>query len=530
MGRYVNPDNEYFRTLIQSGRYVDKTALVSYMNSVLFSTQDQVVLTRPHRFGRTTACEMLAAYYSAGCDSKDLFAGLSAEKDPEYREHLNSHPVLFLRMQDFITADHIAGEPVVHNICRAVQEDLAKEYPSVVPGRDDDLPEYLCRVADQTGRRFIIIIDDMDLVFHHGKDDPDLRWHYFCFLRLLSRTSLTAHFLDGAFMTGLLPPMRMNTESGLSDYHEYTMVWQNLKEEYLGFTEAEVEEICRKYHVDMKEMKLWYQGYPMRRLGTVYCPYSVLQAAETGTFACHWEADASVKVLEKYLFLDVYRMKDAVEDLMNTGRTEVYRDVFNYDIARINTTDDVLDLLTHLGCLAYDRASHTVSIPNYEVHRYFVKALGQLHSPYRYMVERSDAVLEAIAEMDEETVSAVFELIHSRYSKGRYSDAGILRVAITTAFCNSEDGSYIAWEKLASAEGLAAVLLRPRKDSGVLPALVEMREGGPSENAIAHLEEAYAGLLQKKGYQGDVMLVGVWYDRETGKHACRMERMALASS
>ena len=94
MGIYVNPNNRKFCKVLKAGNYVDKTGLISYINSVLGTKDCETVFTRPRRFSKTTACKMLEAYYSAGADSEDLFKGREIEKDPTYREHLNKHPVI----------------------------------------------------------------------------------------------------------------------------------------------------------------------------------------------------------------------------------------------------------------------------------------------------------------------------------------------------------------------------------------------------------------------------------------------------
>lgn len=73
MGIYLNPGNEGFQRAVQSRIYVDKTGLIDYTNSVLGTEQDCICISRPRRFGKTMAADMLTAYYSRGCDSKALF-------------------------------------------------------------------------------------------------------------------------------------------------------------------------------------------------------------------------------------------------------------------------------------------------------------------------------------------------------------------------------------------------------------------------------------------------------------------------
>lgn len=76
MGIYLNPGNDGFQTAIRSEIYVDKTELIAYTNKYLGTEQRFFCVSRPRRFGKSMALNMLAAYYSRGCDSRELFAGL----------------------------------------------------------------------------------------------------------------------------------------------------------------------------------------------------------------------------------------------------------------------------------------------------------------------------------------------------------------------------------------------------------------------------------------------------------------------
>ena len=88
MGIYVNPGNSAFKEAVDSRIYVDKSNLISYTNSVLNTKQKKMCVSRPRRFGKSMATDMLVAYYSKGSDSKGLFCGRNIEKDPSFITHL----------------------------------------------------------------------------------------------------------------------------------------------------------------------------------------------------------------------------------------------------------------------------------------------------------------------------------------------------------------------------------------------------------------------------------------------------------
>ena len=76
MGVYINPGNEGFAESVHDEYYADKTGMIRFVNAALGTKRKEICFTRPRRFGKTTAANMLAAYYSCGCDSRNLFRGL----------------------------------------------------------------------------------------------------------------------------------------------------------------------------------------------------------------------------------------------------------------------------------------------------------------------------------------------------------------------------------------------------------------------------------------------------------------------
>ena len=84
MGIYLNPDNKGFEQAIRSKIYVDKTGLIACTNELLNTKERFACVSRPRRFGKSMALEMLAAYYGRGCDSRGLFAGLKIEGDSSF--------------------------------------------------------------------------------------------------------------------------------------------------------------------------------------------------------------------------------------------------------------------------------------------------------------------------------------------------------------------------------------------------------------------------------------------------------------
>lgn len=125
MGVYLNAGNEQFREAIRSKIYVDKTGLIAWTNRRLGTRDKYVCVSRPRRFGKTMAEEMLQAYYSEGCDSKALFTGLKIAADPSFADHLNKYSVLHLNIQEFLSGSP-AIEEMIFQISRSVLWDLKR--------------------------------------------------------------------------------------------------------------------------------------------------------------------------------------------------------------------------------------------------------------------------------------------------------------------------------------------------------------------------------------------------------------------
>ena len=126
MGNYLNPGNEKFRRMIQSEIYVDKTGMIKYTNSVLDTAQNYVCVSRPRRFGKSMAANMLTAYYSRGCNSKELFGKFEIAKDKDFEKYLNQYNTIFLNMQEFLSRSHNVEE-LIDRVKKLVMRDLLKD-------------------------------------------------------------------------------------------------------------------------------------------------------------------------------------------------------------------------------------------------------------------------------------------------------------------------------------------------------------------------------------------------------------------
>ena len=103
MGSYLNPGNFSFRGSLRSKIYVDKSKLIAKTNEVLCTEQKYICVSRPRRFGKSMAANMLAAYYDRSENTEDLFQNLAISREKSYEENLNQYDVIKINMQEFLS-------------------------------------------------------------------------------------------------------------------------------------------------------------------------------------------------------------------------------------------------------------------------------------------------------------------------------------------------------------------------------------------------------------------------------------------
>ena len=159
MGIYLNPGNELFQRALNSQIYVDKSELIAYTNKVIDSEQQYICVSRPRRFGKSMAANMLASYYGRDTDSRNQFEALKISKDASFEKHLNQYNVIFLNMQTFLSRTHDIDK-MIERIQTSLLKDLKRAYPDVNDMREEDLMDALYHVYGESRIPFVFIIDE----------------------------------------------------------------------------------------------------------------------------------------------------------------------------------------------------------------------------------------------------------------------------------------------------------------------------------------------------------------------------------
>lgn len=385
MGNYLNPGNEAFCKMINSEIYVDKTGLIKYTNRVVNTMQGYICVSRPRRFGKSMAANMLAAYYSRECNSKELFSGFEIAGSEDFEKYLNKYNTIFLNMQEFLSQSKDIMD-MLQLLQKSVLWELLEKYPDFRYFDNTNLARTMQDVYSNTKCPFVIIIDEWDCIFREYKTDKEAQEKYLDFLRNLMKDKSYIHL---AYMTGILPVKKYGTHSALNMFDEFSMIDPGPLASYAGFTEAEVRALCQKYDMDIEEVKNWYDGYSFEGVPSIYSPRSVVNCMRLRKIGNYWNQTETFEALQLYIDMNFDGLQDDVLSMIAGEKVPVNTGSFTNDMVTFRTEDDVLTLLIHLGYLGYDEVNQSVFIPNGEVRAEFVKE-------YENIIEKSRKYTECL--------------------------------------------------------------------------------------------------------------------------------------
>ncbi|MCM1577456.1 MAG: AAA family ATPase [Ruminococcus sp.] len=395
MGILLNPSNTAFKGAVNSEIYVDKSELLEFTNRLLGGEQKNICVSRPRRFGKSMTANMLCAYYSRGCRSKELFSPLKIASHKDFEKHLNKYNVIKINIIDYIDRSPTVKE-AMNAMTKRLLHELIRENPEADIFDPTDLTGVLEEIFTQTDIPFVFIIDEWDCVFRKKKSEEEIRY-YLNFLRSLLKDKPYSAL---CYMTGILPIKKYGEHSALNMFAEYSMTNSSPIERFTGFTEEETAALCAAYNMDFSEIKKWYDGYTVNGC-PVYSPNSVTEAVTRRKIDSYWTSTESYEALKIYIRMNFDGLRDAVTKLLAGESCPIDPGTFTNDMVTFCSGDDVLTLLVHLGYLAFDSLSKTVRIPNFEIAGHFastVKILGW--DEVAKALERSEELLKATLDMN----------------------------------------------------------------------------------------------------------------------------------
>ncbi len=535
MGIYINRGNSEFSDII-SHEYVDKTSLIPLINATLNSESRYSCVTRCRRFGKSMAANMLCAYYDKSCSSRELFRGLKAEQDSSFETFLNKYHVIYLDVTSF-TARPEFRKNIVRTIQNEIIYELKEAFPDVRYKENSDLMDVLSAIREYTGEKFFFIIDEWDAICREFperqklKGDPDtvaptILDEYVMLLRRLFKTQASNKVFAGAYLTGILPIKKYNTESALNNFCEYSMIRPGKMATTLGFTYDEVVSLCKKHGADMAEMESWYDGYRIGKASHMFNPYSVIKAINMESYGSYWTTTSAYDSVRTYIEMNFDGLKDDVIRMFAGESVDVDTTEFLNDMRIVRSKDDVLTVLIHLGYLAYDSERQQCYIPNKEVADEMNKAIKATSwASVAKTLQDSKSLLAATIAGNEEAVSKAIDVAHDEHTSIlSYNDENSLACVLTVAYIWARN-EYIIHREYATGKGYADLVMIPRRNVAKPALVIELKFNHTAIDQIKRKE--YPAKIAE--YTGDLLLVGINYDKETKQHSCKIESLPFAT-
>ena len=291
--------------------YVDKTLLIRD----LIDDHNMVTLfTRPRRFGKTLAMNMLKTYFEKTTeDTAQYFTDKKIWQCGEkYRALQGSFPVIMLTFKDvkygtwadsreairLIVKDELLRHPELMESA-SQDPDAQPFFDQLMKGTISDVELsrsllLLSRMLSRShGSRVVILIDEYDTPIQQGYSHGFYQ-EVISFMRnFLSGGLKDNPFLAFGVLTGIMRVSKENLFSGLNNPTVNTVLDEKYGE-YFGFTEEEVRRMAEDYRMEdsMGELRAWYDGY---RFGNteIYNPWSVMNYFASGGAAKPYWANTS---------------------------------------------------------------------------------------------------------------------------------------------------------------------------------------------------------------------------------------------
>ena len=530
MGIYVNPGNGGFQSALRSKIYIDKTGLLEYTNSVLGSEQRYICVSRPRRFGKSMTAEMLVAYYDKSCNSENMFGDLNISNSADFKKYMNRYPVIHVDVNDFLhrrdgkNGGSVSALEAVGLFHSEVIEELRKVYPNTIKAREDNLPSALAQIYEAIGERFVIIIDEWDAIFREDKLDVEAQDAYIDLLRGLFKDAGAKRFLELAYLTGILPIKKYGTESALNNFDEFSMIQAEPLSTYVGFTEEEVQTLCKQYNMDYEEINRWYNGYVLAKDLHIYNPKSVIDSILRKQIANYWTRTETYESLKNYINMNFDGLKDSIVQMLLGERCRVNTSTFANDMTSFDSRDEILTVLIHLGYLAYDAEREEVYIPNEEVREAFSSAIQKSGwTAITDAIAASEQLLKDTWSMNTKAVEEALARVHMKnVSILQYNDENALSCVITLAYYNAIS-EYMLIREMPTGKGYADIVFLPHKGSDKPAMVVELKYDQSVESALKQIKDKqYTSALDS--YRGEVLLVGINYNKKDKKYECIIEK------
>ncbi|MCQ2307540.1 MAG: PD-(D/E)XK nuclease domain-containing protein, partial [Bacteroidales bacterium] len=246
-------------------------------------------------------------------------------------------------------------------------------------------------------------------------------------------------------------------------------------------------------------------------------------AARRREYISYWTSTSAYDSISTYIQMNFDGLKDDIINMLAGGRCHVNTTGFTNDLKMIRSKDDVLTVLIHLGYLSYDLEEEDCHIPNKEVRLELEQAI-KLSSwdGITKTIEQSRSLLEATLRGDADAVAKYIDQAHDENTSIlSYNNENSLSCVISIAYIFARN-NYVMHREYATGRGFADIVMIPHRNFNSPAIVVELKYNKTAGTAIEQIKQKnYPAKLAE--YSGEIMLVGISYDRENKTHECVIE-------
>ena len=515
-----NIEKNEFKLAYESDYFVDKTELISKINTIINKKDRFLCITRPRRFGKTINAMMLESYYSKNANFKHIFDKLKISDSESYLTHLNKHNVVYLQLNELPdVSTNVTYDDFINRYKNILFEDIEELWPNIKFDKNKALSDVFNKISTEINEGFIFIIDEWDFIFNNNLFSKEDRNNFLYFLKDLLKDR---PYVELCYMTGVIPIAKYSTGSALNMFKEYTFLTDNIYYKYFGFTTEEVEYICNQQDkITMKDLKEWYDGYKIQSID-IYNPRSVICALSDGICQSYWTNTGPMDEIMYFINNNVTDVKKDIITMISGELVYIQLEGYGTENLSLETRDEILSAMVVYGLLTYH--DETLEIPNKELLLKFSRSLRDKNlQEISKLLSRSFDLLRATINQDTETMCEIIQYTHDIYTSIiKYNDENSLSCIITIAYISAIENYHIVREMPAGI-GFADFIFFP-KDKSKPAFIIELKKNSTSEDALRQIfEKRYD--LSLKDYTGLKLAIGISYDSNLKKHSISIQQI-----
>lgn len=533
MGMFLNSKSPYadYCETVSDLYFVDKSMLLKELFPALGKKNRYFCITRPRRFGKSVMANMVGAFFGKAMDSSSLFDALAIAGQQDYVSYLNKYNVIYI---DFSRMPENCGSyyAYISRILNGLKEDLIQEYPKLALDPEKAIWDNLQMIFEETGQKFIFVMDEWDAIFHKSFIREEDREKYIEFIKNLLKDQV---YVELAYMTGVLPIAKYSSGSELNMFLEYDMATKKKFSEYFGFQDTEVDKLFERYkqetdspEITREDLCIWYDGYCTVTGKRLYNPRSVVCALAENELSNYWTSSGPYDEIFYYVRNNIEDIRDDLTLMISRERIPVMLQGYAATEPELKTRDQIYSAMVVYGLLTYQDGA--VFVPNKELMDKYNELLltndnlGYVHR----LAKESEKMLAATLSGDTKTMTEILKFVHDTESPIlSYSNEAELSAVVNLVYLAARDRYRVEREDKAG-EGFVDFIFYPER-IGADGIILELKVDSTPEEAIRQIKDKnYVLRFQGKlgeipKYTGNVLAVGISYNKKSKKHCCKIE-------